>query len=184
MEQGRCAFATKQPACHRRRSSRRGYPSAPPDPLSLDRPSSAALPKPECRRWTGSPYLLDGSEEGQKRAKSLLEESDRIEQRERVVEEQFQKQSAEIRRRLDLIRDARIVLENNALELTGLPLSETEAEIERGSAGPRNTQGIRRVKGRKGRPASRRRSWPPRGQPLRSNACKGIRRTGAAASGS
>jgi Fic family protein len=88
----------------------------------------------------GSPYLLEGSEEGQKRAMFLLEESVRIEERERVVEDQFQKQSAEIRRRLDVITDARLVFESNALELTGLPLSDTEAEIERA---PRDLEALR-----------------------------------------
>lgn len=84
----------------------------------------------------GSPYLLDNSVAGSRTAQFLLEEASRIEQRARAVEETFSQESDEIQQRLSQMAGARLVYESNALELSGLPLAETEQIIEAAPSAP------------------------------------------------
>jgi Fic family protein len=84
----------------------------------------------------GSPYLLDNSVSGSRRAEFLLEEASRIEERGRAVVERFSLESDEIQQRLEQMAGARLVYESNALELAGLPLAETEQIIAAAPTGP------------------------------------------------
>jgi Fic family protein len=88
------------------------------------------------RSLDGSPYLLDESAAGKHRAEFLLKEAGRIEDRQRAVEERFSRESEEIQRRLSQMAGTRLVYESNALELTGLPLAQTEEAISAAPTAP------------------------------------------------
>lgn len=77
----------------------------------------------------GSPYSLSDNESGTKRADFLIEEMKSISQRHEQVERNFAAEIPAVRMRLEHLTRARSVFESNALELTGLPLSETEKAI-------------------------------------------------------
>lgn len=78
---------------------------------------------------SGSPYTLSDDERGVKRGLFLLNEMETISDRHRAVEGSFASEVPAVRERLQRLIRARSVYESNALELTGLPLADTEREI-------------------------------------------------------
>ena len=78
----------------------------------------------------GSPYSLSSDESGQKRAEFLQSEMASISARHKQVEDNFANEIPAVRERLHQLTGARSVFESNALELTGLPLADTQREIE------------------------------------------------------
>src|SRR5262245_46077960 len=77
----------------------------------------------------GSPYSIDDAEPGARRASHLLDVVTNIEARHHTVQERFARQTRDIQQSVDRMTGTRLVYESNRLELTGLPLAETERAI-------------------------------------------------------
>lgn len=81
------------------------------------------------RQLDGSPYLLESDSKGAARADFLMEQLERIHDRNAKAQAKFALEHRDIQQRLDEIVGARLVYESNALELNTLSLAATQAAI-------------------------------------------------------